>query len=299
MINFGVTSTGDITRKYMDNILIEERLIDSVEASTQTVLFGRSYTSPIATPAFSHMKSFGEGRPSALVEYAQVCKDLGLLNFIGMIENENLKEILATGADTVRIVKPYADREKVLDQIRFAEENGCVAVGMDIDHIFNHNGSYDVVVGETMAPVTFEDLNSFVQATKLPFIVKGVLSVSDALKAAKAGAKGIVVSHHSGIMPCAVPPLMILPKIKEALKDYDMTIFVDCHIDSGVDAFKALALGADAVGVGRAMMPALTKEGVPGLAKFMTKMSQELKFMMDFTGFEKISEIDSSVLYNL
>ena len=294
-----LSDANEITARYMDSILISERLIDSVVADTTMEFLGETFDMPVMTPAFSHLKNFNGREKTGLEEYSIAAKELNILNFVGMMENDDFNKILATGAKTIRIVKPYADKGKVKDQMQFAVENGAFGIGMDIDHIFNHNGSYDVVVGETMAPVTFEDLNSFVQDTKLPFIVKGVLSVSDALKAAKAGAKGIVVSHHSGIMPCAVPPLMILPKIKEALKDYDMTIFVDCHIDSGVDAFKALALGADAVGVGRAMMPALTKEGVPGLAKFMTKMSQELKFMMDFTGFEKISEIDSSVLYNL
>ena len=100
-------------------------------------------------------------------------------------------------------------------------------------------------------------------------------------------------------MPFAVPPLMILPKIKEALKDYDVTIFVDCHIDSGVDAFKAIALGADGVSVGRSMMPGLTKEGTAGVEAFLKKTNEELKFMMDFTGFATVDQIDSTVLYNL
>ncbi len=82
--------------------------------------------------------------------------------------------------------------------------------------------------------------------TKLPFVVKGVLSVSDAVNCAEIGAKAIIVSHHHGRIPYAVPPMMVLPEIKDALAGTDVKIIVDCGIASGANVFKAIALGADA-----------------------------------------------------
>ncbi len=291
-----LSDANEITERYMDSILIEERLIDSVKADISTTLFGESFSMPVLTPAFSHLKSFNGRELSGLEEYSLAAKESNILNFCGMMENDMFQKIIDTGAKTVRIVKPYADNGKVRDQFKFAEEAGAFGIGMDIDHIFGPDG-YDVVVGEEMAPQTSDMLRSYVESTMLPFIVKGVLSVQDALKCAEIGAKGIIVSHHHGRLPYAVPPMMILPDIKEALKDKDITIIVDCGIASGADVYKALALGADAAAVGRSMMPSLEKDGTPGVVKFLEGIGSELRYIMSNTGFSKVSDIDDSALY--
>ncbi|MCR4739601.1 MAG: alpha-hydroxy-acid oxidizing protein [Lachnospiraceae bacterium] len=287
-----------ITEKYMDSILIEERLIDSVVADIKTSFFGAEFDMPVMMPAFSHLKNYN-GRPhTGLEEYSMAAKECNILNFCGMMENEQFKKLVDTGAKTVRIVKPYADNGKVRDQMQYAESIGAFGIGMDIDHIFGENGP-DVVMGEEMAEQTSEMLRSYVDNTKLPFVIKGVLSVQDAVKSADIGAKAIIVSHHHGRLPYAVPPMMILPKIKEALKGRDVKIIVDCGIAGGADVFKALALGADACAVGRSMLPSLEKDGVEGVKEFIRKVGNELRYIMSFTGFSKVSDIDDSVLYKM
>lgn len=288
------------TREYLDSIMIEERLIGAKVADTSFELWGEEYSSPIMTPAFSHLKSYAEGRDNGLVEYSKACKELNICNWIGMGENDAIKEVLDTGAKTVRIVKPYADREKTKDQILFAKENGAIAVGIDTDHIFGMDGEYDVVLGEKMIYQDEEEIRKLMELTDLPFVIKGVLSVSDALACANMGVRGIVVSHHHGRMPYAIPPVMVLPEIKKALLDYpEVKIFVDCHIDTGADAFKALALGADAVSVGRAMLPALESDGVEGAKGFINQMNAELKTLMNFTGAATLKDISPDVLWNV
>ena len=98
-------------------------------------------------------------------------------------------------------------------------------------------------------------------------------------------------------MPYAVPPMMILPDIKDALKGTGVTIIVDCGIATGADVYKALALGADAAAVGRSMLPSLEKDGAPGVVKFLEEIRNELRFIMSNTGFKTVSEIDDSALY--
>ena len=169
---------------------------------------------------------------------------------------------------------------------------------MDIDHIFGNDG-YDVVVGEEMSFQTSEMLHSYVELTKLPFVVKGVLSVADAVKSADIGAKAIIVSHHHGRVPYAVPPMVVLPEIKDALEGRDVKIIVDCGIATGADVFKALALGADAAAVGRSMLPALESKGTAGVTEFLKGVGNELRYIMSSTGFERVSDIDSSVLYQI
>lgn len=293
-----ISDANVITEKYMDSILIESRYIDSVKADTTIDFLGEKLSMPVMTPAFSHLGNYGGREKSGLEEYSEAAKDLGILNFCGMMENEQFKKLIDTGAKTVRIVKPYADNGKVRDQMQYAEAVGAFGIGMDIDHIFGNDG-YDVVVGEEMSFQTTDMLRSYVENTKLPFFVKGVLSVSDAVKCAEIGAKAIIVSHHHGRVPYAVPPMMVLPEIKDALDGKDVKIIVDCGIATGADVFKAIALGADAAAVGRSMMPALESEGKEGVIKFIRGVGNELRYIMSSTGFETVSDIDSSVLYEL
>ena len=291
-----ISDANVITEKYMDSILIEERLIDSVVADISTRFLGEEFDMPVMTPAFSHLKNYAGRKHNGLEEYSMAAKECNILNFCGMMENEEFQKLIDTGAKTVRIVKPYADKAKVKDQMQFAENIGAFGIGMDIDHIFGENG-LNIVVGEKMAEQTSEMLRSYVELTKLPFVVKGVLSISDAIKCAYIGAKAIIISHHHGRLPYAVPPMMILPKIKESLKGRNIRIIVDCGIATGVDVFKALALGADACAVGRSMLPALEKGGADGVAEFLRKVGNELRYVMSFTGFAHVEDIDDSVLY--
>ena len=290
-----ISDANEITARYMDSILVEERFIDSVAADIKTEFLGETFDMPVMTPAFSHLGNYNGRELTGLEEYSLAAKECNILNFCGMMENDMFKRIADTGAKTVRIVKPYADNGKVRDQFAFAEEAGAFGIGMDIDHIFGENG-YDVVVGEDMAAQTTDMLRSYVESTKLPFVVKGVLSVSDALKCAEIGAKAIIVSHHHGRVPYAVPPMKILPKIKEALKGKDVQIIVDCGIATGADVYKCLALGADAAAVGRSMLPALEKDGVQGVTGFIRKVGSELRYMMSSTGFATTKDIDDSAL---
>ena len=290
-----LSDANEITERYMDSILIEERLIDSVKADLKTTILGQVFDTPVITPAFSHLKNYNGRDLTGLEEYSIAAKECNALNFCGMMENDQFQKIINTGAKTIRIVKPYADNAKVRDQFQFAEDAGAFGIGMDIDHIFGTTG-YDIVVGEEMAAQTSDMLQSYIESTKLPFVVKGVLSVADAVKCAELGAKAIIVSHHHGRLPYAVPPMMILPDIKKALAGRNVEIMLDCGIATGADVYKALALGANAVAVGRSMLPHLEKDGVSGVKKFFESVGNELRFIMSSTGFKKVSDIDDSAL---
>ena len=92
----------------------------------------------------------------------------------------------------MRIIKPFADHNIILDEIRFAIKHGAIAVGVDIDHVPGTDGKYDVVDGIPLGPVTLSDLKEYVKAAgNIPFVAKGVLSVQDALKCKDAGCAAI------------------------------------------------------------------------------------------------------------
>jgi isopentenyl diphosphate isomerase/L-lactate dehydrogenase-like FMN-dependent dehydrogenase len=289
-INAG--DTEKITRDYFDSLLVEMRHIDAVEPSTSLELYGQTFATPVMFAALSHLNNV---RPDGMVESAQGMKAAGGVMWAGMGSEAELEAITATGAQTIKIIKPYADNKEIFRKIEHAEQCGCLGVGMDIDHQFGSRNSWLSVLNIPMAPKTLDDIKRFVKATKLPFIIKGVLSEQDAQKCLDAGVRGIVVSHHHGMVDYAVPPLQILPKIA-AIINKAFPLFVDCGISRGMDVFKALALGADAVSVGRAILEPLKTAGACGVQQKIAEVTAELKWAMAVTCSPDIKHIDSSLL---
>lgn len=297
------SSPDKLTRDYFDSLLLESRYLDSDIPTTDVEIFGHRFSTPVMTAALSHLGSMG--RKSAdfiehqavngMIVYAEAAAKSNTLHWVGMGEDKELEDIVATGAKTVKIVKPHADNDEVLRKIRHAVSTGCVAVGMDIDHAFNNDGGYDNIFGQEMRPKTTSEISTFVKEAGVPFVVKGVLSVADAVKCAEAGCAGIVVSHHHGMMAYNIPPLMIMEDIVKAVGK-DMDVFVDCGIVSGMDAYKCLALGAKAVSVGRHLMP-LLKQGSDAVSDRINAMTTELATVMARTGVKNLSAMDSSVIH--
>lgn len=291
--NIKAGDSNQITREYFDSLLVEMRLIGSIIPSTSFELYGETFSTPIMTAALSHLNNCC---PNGAAEMAKGAYAAKAVMWTGMGDEAELDTIVATGARTIKIIKPHANNDIIFKKLEHAEKCGALAVGMDIDHAFDRRGQYDNVLGFPMTVKSFDEIKSFIKAVKLPFIIKGVLSEQDAYKCVEAGAKGIVVSHHHGIMDYAVPPLMILPKIAKVI-DNAIPIFVDCGIMSGADVFKALALGADAVCVGRVLMGPLAGDKAEGVRRKLMEMTEELAGMMARTCSPDILHIDPSVIW--
>lgn len=287
------TSNPDtITRDYFDSLLLETRYIGSDIPSVWMTLFGEEFDTPIMTAALSHLHNTAADGMEVYAKGAALSK---AVHWVGMGEDDELERIVATGARSIKIIKPHADNREVFRKIEHAVSVGCIAVGMDTDHSFNSNGGYDDVFGLPMKPKSAEEIAEFVKAAKVPFIVKGVLSPRDAEACAKAGCAGIVVSHHHGMVQYSVPPLMVLPDIRSAVGN-DVEIFIDCGIVSGMDVYKCLALGAKAVSVGRHLMPFL-KHGAEAVSARIDEMTAELAGIMARTGIRSLDDMDPSVIH--
>ena len=288
----------EMTRSYFDSLFIEQRLMDSTVPNMNFTLFGKQFETPIMTAALSHISTFNPDMPDGMVEYAKGANLAKAVHWIGMGSNEEFERVIATGASTIRIIKPYADESRIFTQIKCAEKNGALAVGMDIDHMFDLKGYADICMGDTMSIKSSDDLKRYINATNLPFIIKGVLSVQDAVRCAEIGAKGIVVSHHGGRLSSAIPPLYILPQIVETVGD-KMPIFVDCGICSGMDAYKAMALGATAVSVGTHLIPYIRKGGENAVFERINAMTDELRAAMAYTGVKDVNSFDPNIIHKL
>lgn len=279
-----------IARDYLDSLVVESRIIGAVRPSSKVQLLGQEAETPIMTAALSHLKR-------GMAGFAQGAKDAGALCQIGMGDNEELGRVLDTGAKVIKIIKPYADQEEIYSRLRFAEEHGAVAVGMDVEHAVNTEDDEDsVIVGYPMKLPTLEELKSYVNATRLPFLIKGALSAQDAVRAKELGCAGVILSHHNGLMRWAAPNVMLLGEIRRAVGD-DFLLIIDGGIADGFDAFKALALGADAVTTGRPLIPPYEEKGAAGVTETLTAMTKQLKAMMLRTGSPDVGHIDPSVIH--
>ena len=277
-----------IARMYMDSLLVESRVVGAVRPDTTFRFLGETFSTPVMTAALSHLD---------LVSMAAGAKQAGACVSIGMGGNEEMGKVLATGAKVMKIIKPYADEKEILSRLEYAEENGALAVGMDVEHAVNTDDAEDsVVMGLQMKQPTLAELEKYIRHTKLPFFIKGALSVQDALRCRDLGAAGLILSHHNGLTRFAVPPVMVLPEIRKAVGK-DLLLIADGGIESGVDAFKALARGADAVTMGKALMGPLKENGADGVAETLRKTTAQLQAMMMRTGTKNLKHMDPSVIW--
>ena len=278
-----------IARKYLDCLVVEGRILGAAHPDSRVTVLGETFETPIMTGALSHLKRGMAG----LAEGAKVA---GALCSVGMGGNGEMEAVLATGARVIKIIKPYADRDEILSRIRFAESHGALGVGMDVEHAVNTEDDADsTVAGFAMKLPTLEELKEYVQCTRLPFFFKGALSVRDALTARSIGAAGVIFSHHNGLLRWAVPPYAVLKEARAAV-GRDFLLIADGGIQDGFDAFKALALGADLVCVGRALMPPYDEKGPAGVAEKIGSMTAQLKAMLARTGSPDPAHIDPSVI---
>ncbi len=277
-----------IARMYMDSLLVEGRVVGAVRPDTAFRFLGEPFSMPIMTAALSHLD---------LVSMAEGAKQAGACVSIGMGGNGEFGEVLSTGAKVIKIIKPYADEKEILSRIEYAEENGALAVGMDVEHAVNVEDAEDsVVVGLQMKQPTLAELEKYIRYTRLPFFIKGALSVHDALVCRDLGAVGLVLSHHNGLLRYAVPPVMILPEIRQAV-GRDLFLIADGGMETGFDAFKALARGADAVTMGRVLMGPLKEKGAEGVRETLQKAAGQLQAMMIRTGIKDLKHMDPSVIH--
>ena len=126
-----------IARMYMDSLLVESRIVGAVRPDTAFRFLGEKLSMPIMTAALSHLD---------LVSMAEGAKQAGACVSIGMGGNEEMGKVLATGAKVMKIIKPYADEKEILRRLEYAEANGAVAVGMDVEHAVNTDDAEDSMV---------------------------------------------------------------------------------------------------------------------------------------------------------
>ena len=147
----------------------------------------------------------------------------------------------------------------------------------------------------SLAP-RWEDVAWLCRHSRLPVLLKGILHPEDASLAMEAGAAGIVVSNHGGrVLDSQLPAPRVLPAIRQAI-GVSVPLLVDGGIRRGSDVFKAIALGADAVLIGRPYIHALAVAGSLGVAHLLRILREELEATMALCGCRTLADIDAQLL---
>ncbi len=203
-----------------------------------------------------------------------------------------LQAVSANGGKGIAFIKPR-DQQEIMTRIHEAEKAGALAVGIDIDGA----GLITMALkGQPVSPKTFAELKEVISSTKLPFILKGIMTPDEAELAVKAGAAAIVVSNHGGRVLDFTPGAAdVLPKIVERVKGKTI-IFADGGVRSGADVLKLLALGANAVLVGRPLVVGAFGGGAEGVALLLKKMKDELVSAMLLTNTASVTKVNPGIL---
>ena len=152
------------------------------------------------------------------------------------------------------------------------------------------------VASQFDSSVTWKDIEWLRSVWKGNLIIKGVLEAEDARAAAQAGADGVIVSNHGGRQLDGVASSVSkLPEVAEAVGSR-MDVFMDGGVRSGIDVFKALALGAKGVMIGRPWVWALAGAGEKGVRDLLAIMRQELRVAMALSGVNRIEDIGRDAL---
>ena len=262
---------------------------------TSLELFGKKFKYPFfAGPVGAVNLHYSDAYDD--VSYNKVlvsaCAENGIVAFTGDGTNPKVMEAatdaiaLADGMG-VPTVKPW-NLDTIREKMDLVKKSGAFAVAMDVDAAglpFLKN--MDPPAGAK----SVEDLKAIAEMAGAPFIVKGVMTVKGALKAKEAGAAAIVVSNHGGRVQDQCPATAeVLPEIVKAVGG-SMKIFVDGGIRSGVDIFKALALGADAVIIARPFVTAVYGGAEEGVKAYIDKLAGELADTMAMCGAFSLHEI--------
>ena len=288
-------------QKWQELCVNMDTICENKPVDTSFELFGHKVALPVfAAPVGAMQLHYGDKYDDLAYNDILVtaCAQAGIAAFTGDGTNPAVMEAAAealkkNGGCGVPTVKPW-NMDTIRQKMELVKAADPFAIAMDID-------AAGLPFLKNLTPPagskTVEELKEIAAMAGKPFILKGIMTVNGALKALEAGASGIVVSNHGGRVLDQCPATAeVLPAIVDAVGG-KMTILVDGGIRTGMDVFKALALGADAVLIGRPFVNMVYGGGAEGVKVYVEKLKAELADTMAMCGAHSLSDINRSMIF--
>lgn len=278
------------------NVLLNmDTLYEKRPVDTSLQIFGRTFRYPFfAAPVGAVDLHYGPLYND--ITYNEVlipaARQAGIAAFTGDGKDS---AVMRAATDVIRLnggagvptVKPW-DKKTIQEKLEMIHASGAFAVAMDIDA-----AGLPFLQGcnPPAGAKSKEELAEIISLTDKPFIVKGIMTVRGAKKALEAGASAIIVSNHGGRVLDSCPgTCTVLKGICDAVGN-EMDVLVDGGVRTGMDVFKALALGAKAVLIGRPFVTAIYGGGQEGVQLYVQKLAAELEDTMAMCGACSLEEI--------
>lgn len=288
-------------QKWQELCVNMDTICENKPVDTSFELFGHRVDIPVfAAPVGAMQLHYGDKYND--LQYNDIlvaaCAGAGIAAFTGDGTNPAVMEAAAealkkSGGRGIPTIKPW-NMDTIREKMALVKAADPLAVAMDIDAAglpFLKN------LQPPAGSKTVAELKEIAAMAGKPFILKGIMTVSGAKKALEAGASGIVVSNHGGRVLDQCPSTAeVLPAIADAVGGR-MTVLVDGGIRTGMDVFKALALGADAVLIARPFVNMVYGGGAEGVKVYVEKLKAELADTMAMCGAHSLADIDRSMIY--
>lgn len=282
-------------QKWQELCVNMDTICENKPVDTAFKVFSQTFDLPVfAAPVGAMTLHYGDKYDDLTYNdiLVSACAAAGIAAFTGdgtnpAVVEGAVKAIASSHGHGVPTIKPW-NMELIQQKMELANTADPFAVAMDID-------AAGLPFLKNMQPPagskTVDELREIAAWAKKPFILKGIMTVEGAKKALKAGASGIVVSNHGGrVLDNCPATAEVLPSIVDAVGG-KLTIFVDGGIRTGMDVFKALALGADAVLIGRPFVTMVYGGGAEGVQIYADKLKAELSDAMAMCGAHSLADI--------
>ncbi|XP_016453239.1 glycolate oxidase-like isoform X2 [Nicotiana tabacum] len=314
-------------RNAFSRILFRPRiLVDVRSIDTTTSVLGFKVSMPImVAPTAMQKMAHSEGEYAT----ARATSAAGTIMTLSSWATSSVEEVASTGPG-IRFFQLYVykDRNVVRQLVKRAERAGFKAIALTVDtprlgrreadiknrfvlppHLTLKNfegldlgkmdktydsGLASYVAGQVDQSLSWKDVKWLQTITHLPILLKGVLTAEDARLAVESGAAGIIVSNHGARqLDYAPATVMALEEVVKAVQGR-IPVFLDGGIRRGTDVFKALALGASGVFIGRPVVFSLAVDGEAGVRKVLQMLQDEFELTMALSGCRSIKEITRS-----
>ena len=288
-------------QKWQEICVNMDTIAEGGAVDTSLELFGKKFEIPVfAGPVGAVTLHYGDKYND--LEYNDIlvpaCAAAGIAAFTG--DGVDPQIMLASaalmnecGGIGVPVIKPW-NIEAVKEKLDVLNATNIFAAAMDID---GAGLPFLKAMNPNAGSKSVAELREIIEYAKMPFILKGIMTVKGAVKAVEAGAKGIVVSNHGGrVLGNCHSTAEVLADIVDAVGK-DTVIMVDGGIRTGSDIFKALAIGADSVLIGRPYVPMVYGGGKEGIKVYTDKLGAELVDTMTMCGAHSLDEISRDMIY--
>lgn len=306
--------------------LMPRMLRNLTHGSTECEILGQHFAHPIFLAPIGHQQQYHPEGEAACALAAEV---LGSNMVLSTFTNTNMQTLKQDNPRKWFQLYWQGSRDKSLALVKLAEAQNFKAIVVTVDsphtgirdrerRVFFHlpegmqhphtpthiplpelrQGDHPVFNGLMAIAPTWEDIAWLVQQTDLPVILKGILHPLDAQLAIEHGVQGIIVSNHGGrVLDTGIAPLIALQLIKKVVPA-DFPLLYDGGIRRGSDVFKALALGASAVFIGRPAIYGLASAGALGVAHVLKILKEEFEITMALMGTATLNDITEEYIFH-